>query len=288
MPFKRGVWHPVLWPPHSEYKAVTEEPGAEPGFQGAVNPWSFALWDWVQVERTWRQQRTGRGDSALPLIMLPPNKMARRKQQKVSIHPHSTRPSCRLFAWGKEHKISAGCAPHLSCSLCPRVCCLLVHWRCNYLTTCRSLGKIAHFNQSTKWARLDDFTKCIWGEFCTAMSEYQVIKWTGNKFPRGVNKHTKSVPFRCCAEWGKWISEWTATQGSSSNVKLGFAGWGVQVLSCGATAPPAGWKEKTSPWREPCQMLPPVNREKEGSPVTFSRAQGPWDRAKTRCWLSDS
>lgn len=194
-------------------------------------------------------------------IMPPPNEVARRKQRKGSIHPHSTWPSCHLLAWGMECKISAGRAPHLSCSLCPRVCCLLSHWRCNYLTRCRSLGKIAHFNQSTKWARLDDFTKCIWGEFCTAMSESQVIKWKGNKFPRGVNKHTKSVSFRCCAEWGKWISEWTATQGSFLQCQVGLCGVGrpgAELWGHGASCRLEG---RINPWRAPCQMPRGLNNK---------------------------
>lgn len=80
-------------------------------------------------------------------------------------------------AWALECKLPAGFGSYyLSSSLNSFVYCWLSHWRCNYLTWSRSREKTAHFNQSTEWGSLDDFTKCIGGEFCRAMSGYQVIK----------------------------------------------------------------------------------------------------------------
>lgn len=131
----------------------------------------------LQSVRQWARKWWTEGFLLCFCIMFIPNKVVKKKLPKDSIRLSSIWPSSYVLAWRVEYKIFAVCAPHLACSLCPRVCCLLSHW--GYLTKRPSLGKIAYFNQSTKWASLDDLTKCTLGEFCTAMSGYQVIKWKG-------------------------------------------------------------------------------------------------------------
>lgn len=151
--------------------------GDEPGSQWTTNPWSFRQ-GWAQVKQTLSQERAGRGDSALLLDHTPAQKDCKKKAIKASIRP-ALKPEvmCLPGGWRIKYLLDVH---HIYLVLrAPGVCCLLSYWRCNYLTRCWSLGKIAHFNQSTKWVSLDDFTKCIWGEFCTAMSGYQVIKWKG-------------------------------------------------------------------------------------------------------------
>lgn len=151
-------------------------PGVEPSGQPTLGQ-SFSRIGLKSV-RQWARKWTERFLLCF-WIMFISNTTVKKKPPKDSTHLSSIWPSSYVLAWGVEYKISAVCAPHLACSLCPRVCCLLSHWKRGCLTKRPSLGKIAHFHQSTKWESLDDLTKCILGEFCTAMSGYQVIKWKG-------------------------------------------------------------------------------------------------------------